>query len=65
MITIDSADRQLLKIPSVLSSMSTVMPNFILEWLGLEDAHEKSEKRKHDESLKDPQNVEEDRITKC
>jgi len=64
MITIDSADRKLLKIPSVISSMSTVMPNFILEWLGLEDAREKSEKRKHDESLKDPSNVEEDCIAK-
>jgi len=64
MITIDSADKHLLKIPSVFSSMSTVMPNFILEWLGLEDAREKSEKRKHDDSLKDTQNVEEDRIAK-
>jgi hypothetical protein len=63
MITIDSADKQLLKISSVLSSMSTIMPNFIFKWPGLEDAYEKSEKHKHNDSLKDPQNVEEDCIT--
>jgi hypothetical protein len=63
-VTIDSADKKLLRIPSVMASLSNIMPNFILEWLGLEDARDRSEKRKHDESRKDPQNLEEDRIAK-
>ncbi|PPQ87735.1 hypothetical protein CVT25_014420 [Psilocybe cyanescens] len=63
-ISLTEEDEANLRNPSIAHKLFDLMPQYIISWLAAEDARVKELKRKHDESLKDPVSVAEDRVAK-
>ncbi|PPQ84092.1 hypothetical protein CVT25_002172 [Psilocybe cyanescens] len=63
-ISLMEEDEANLRNPLIAHKLFDLMPQYIISWLAAEDARTKELKRKHDESLKDPVSVVEDRVAK-
>jgi len=65
MITLSSEEECSLSIPSVMSNVASVMPLYLLQWLGLKDTQDKEKRRRDDpQSLTDSLSLMDARIAK-